>query len=424
MSVTLAPTRGAFRGELSVPGDKSVSHRSLLIPALARGTSRVRGVLESEDVGRSRDLVRALGATVEQKGGEWFVTGAPPREPEDIVDCGNSGTTMRLGCGVLAHAPGLRVLTGDASLRRRPMARILGPLSSMGLDGSARQGGRLAPIVLQGGITDPLDMELPVASAQVKSAILLAARDVGCSLREPGASRDHTERLLEAMGARIRSGRGWVDLEPGPWEAADIEVPGDLSSAAFWLAAAAIVPGSALLLRDVGVNPTRDGVLRALAKMGVDIQRENERDTTEPIADLLVRHGDLQGIRIDGGLALSCLDEIPILAVVAACAAGETVIADAAELRVKESDRIARVVEGLRAFGVEVEERPDGMVIQGGRFSGHRPRIDARGDHRLAMAFSIAGLLHPEGVELVHAESVRTSYPAFFEHLAALQEAR
>ena len=424
MSLVLAPAGAPLRGELVVPGDKSVSHRAFLITALGSGRSVVRGALDSEDVARSRELARAIGATVEQRGGEWVVTPGPLREPADVVDCGNSGTTMRLGCGVLAHAPGLRVLTGDASLRRRPMGRILDPLRAMGLQCRGRDRGRLAPLVLEGGVQRRLDVLLPVASAQVKSAVLLASRDIGCSLREPGASRDHTERLLAAMGARITARPGEVELEPGPWTAVDIDVPGDLSSAAFWLVAASIVPASELLLRNVGLNPTRDGVVRALQAMGADLTEEALPEGVEPRADLVVRHAGLRGTRIDGDLALRCLDELPILAVAAALAEGETVIADAAELRVKESDRIARVVEGLRAFGAEVEERPDGMCIQGGRFSGPRPRIDAAGDHRLAMAFAVAGLRHPEGVELVHAESVHTSYPSFFEHLATLQELR
>ncbi|MCB9667876.1 MAG: 3-phosphoshikimate 1-carboxyvinyltransferase [Alphaproteobacteria bacterium] len=414
-----------LRGSIRVPGDKSVSHRAFLIPALAEGTAVVRNALDSEDVARSRALAEAFGATVVRDGEGWRVTGGPPREPPDVVDCGNSGTTMRLGCGVLAHAPGLRVLTGDGSLRTRPMARILGPLAQLGLEVRGREGDTRAPLVLRGGVERTGTFDLPVASAQVKSAILLAGKARGVRVREPERSRDHTERLLTAMGADLTThADGWLELRPSRWEAVDIDVPGDLSSAAFWLAAAATLPGSEVVLPGVGVNPTRDGVLRALLAMGADITIEPDAQAIEPTATLVVRGSGLVGARIDGELALASLDELPVLAVVAALAEGETVIADAAELRVKESDRIARVVAGLRAFGARVEERPDGMVIEGGRFGGPRPRIDAHGDHRLAMAFAVAGLHHPDGVELVHAESVRTSYPSFFDHLAALKEAR
>ncbi len=412
----------ALRGTVRVPGDKSISHRALLLPALARGPTRIRGLGWNEDVERSKRLVEALGVQVRRDGSDWIVEPGPLREPGAVIDCGNSGTTLRIGAGVLAHAPGLRVLSGDPSLRRRPMRRIVEPLRSLGLTMRGRRRGTRAPLVLEGGVERPGAFALEVASAQVKSALLVACRDVGCRLVEPRPSRDHTERLLRAMGARLRSEEEALILEPGPWEGTTIDIPGDLSSAAFWLGAASIVPGSEVFLPDVGLNPTRDGVLRALLAMGADIAVENRRDGVEPRGDLRVRSADLQGIRIDGELALACLDELPLLAVVASQACGETIIADAAELRVKESDRIAEVVAGLRACGIQVEERHDGMVIQGGRFRGAQPRIDARHDHRLAMAFTVAGLCHPRGVEIVHAESVRTSYPSFFEDLERLRE--
>jgi 3-phosphoshikimate 1-carboxyvinyltransferase len=418
------PARGPLRGVIEVPGDKSVSHRAFLVNALGRGSARIRGALQSDDVEASRRLARAVGCQVHADGADWVVR--PPdrlQEPDEVIDCGNSGTTMRLGAGLLAHVDGLSVLSGDGSLRRRPMKRVLDPLRAMGVLADGRQGGALAPFTLRGGRLTRAEHRLSVASAQVKSAVLLAGRDVGVRVEEPGASRDHTERLILAMGGRLTRGDGWCELEGGPWDCVDLTVPGDLSSAAFWMVAAAIVPGSRLELPGVGVNPTRAGVLDALTAMGVSLSIEAVADGVEPLAHITVEAADLRGSRIDGALALRCLDELPVLAVAAACASGPTVFADARELRVKESDRITKVVAGLRALGADVDERPDGMVFGGGGF--RRPgtngpvRIDANGDHRLVMAFAVAGLV-ASGVELLGADEVRTSYPAFFEHLRRL----
>ncbi len=426
LRVAISPASTGLTGTLVVPGDKSVSHRSFLIGALAPGRSRRTGVLEAEDVGRSRALVEQLGVTVERTGPGAYTLDVPEQlsEPADVIDCGNSGTTIRLATGMLCGAlpdDSMAVLTGDSSLRRRPMGRVAEPLGRMGARIDGRDGGRLAPLVVHGGPLERVEHRLSIASAQVKSSILLGAKRCGTSVAEPRQSRDHTERFLRAMGAPLTEVDGTLVLEPsapGAWNPVDVAVPGDVSSAAFWLVAASLVPGSELTLPGVGLNPTRTGVVDALRAMGADLSVETDDSGVEPLGTLHVRGSELVGARIDGALALRSLDELPVLAVAAACASGETVIADAAELRVKESDRIQRVVAGLRALGAEVEERPDGMVLGGGGFQAERPAVvDADGDHRLAMAFAVAGLVSRAGVEIHNADAVQTSYPSFFDDL-------
>ena len=420
--VAVSP-RGPLRGRLEVPGDKSVSHRALLLNFLAaRGKARIRRLLDAEDVHSTLAAVSALGAHLEREGRDWVLTPGTRREAGDVIDCGNSGTTTRLLCGVLAGSPGLAVLTGDASLRRRPMGRVVQPLRAMGAVIDGRQDGDRVPLAIRGRLgLDDVRHDLRVSSAQVKSCLLLAAQASGSAVtvREPRQSRDHSERMLRAMGARLSEDDGALRLVSAPLQAVDVDVPADLSAAAFWLVAGSIVPGSEIELVGVGLNPTRAGIVDALRAMGADIEVANERGTVEPIADLRVRHAGLRGILVEGDLALRCLDELPVLAVAAAFAEGTTRVADASELRVKESDRIARTTAGLRALGVSVEERPDGMVIEGGRPAGPA-RVDATGDHRIAMAFAVAGLVAEDGVTLEGAESVRSSYPAFFEHLEGL----
>lgn len=415
---------GPLRGEIHVPGDKSVSHRALLLNALATGSAQVRGLLRGEDVLSTLAAVRALGVRVDDDGDTLVVHGTGRlAEPDDVLDCGNSGTTMRLLCGALAAEPLHAVLTGDASLRRRPMKRVAVPLRRMGAHVDGREGGAKAPLAVRGGDLVPTDHDLDVASAQVKTCVLLAGRHVGVRVREPGPSRDHTERLLAAMDAGLsQDAEGWWSLPGGrAWQAVDVDVPGDLSSAAFWLVAASVVPGSELVLRHVGLNPTRAGVVDALRAMGADLTvTPVQAAGAEPVADVVVRHRGLTGARIDGELALRSLDELPVLAVAAAFADGTTTIADAEELRVKESDRIARVVTALRAFGVAVEEHPDGMVIEGGHPAG-RGVVDCSGDHRLAMAFAVMGAAAPGGAELHGAEGMATSYPAFLDDLARVR---
>jgi 3-phosphoshikimate 1-carboxyvinyltransferase len=415
---------GSLRGQVSVPGDKSISHRALLLNALARKPARVRNLLWSEDVAATARALGGMGVSLVIDGPHVRIE--PPaddlQEPEDVVDCGNSGTSMRLLAGILASQPFHSVLTGDDSLRRRPMLRVVKPLRAMGAKIDGREGGNLAPLGIRGGKLSMTETDLPLASAQVKSAILLAGLRAGTAVREPQRSRDHTERMLERMGAVLRRDPDdWLVLLPVErLDPVDVDVPGDLSAAAFYLVGAAIVPGSEVILPRVGVNPTRTGVLDALQAMGADLLVEPiASDDHEPTAELTIRAGGLHGTRIEGPLALRCLDELPVLAVAAAFAEGETVISDAAELRVKETDRIARVVAGLRSIGVECEERPDGMVIQGGRPTGPG-RVDATGDHRIAMSFAVAGLATPGGIAIHGADAVSSSYPDFYEHLRGL----
>ncbi|MBW1879489.1 MAG: 3-phosphoshikimate 1-carboxyvinyltransferase [Deltaproteobacteria bacterium] len=417
--------RGPLRGEIDLPGDKSVSHRALILNGLASGPARVRGLLRADDVRATLEAMRGFGVGIEDDGEEVRVTPPPGGlvEPPRVLDCGNAGTSMRLLAGVAAAEPFLTVLAGDASLSRRPMRRIVKPLRAMGAVVDGREDGRFPPLAIRGGSLTMTQHALEIASAQVKSCLLLAGRRVGVMVKEPRRSRDHTERMVQAMGATLRhSEDDWLALMPvDRLDPIDVDVPGDVSAAAFWLVAASIVPGSEVYLRGVGVNPTRTGVLDALEAMGADVQLYPVKGSgPEPCADLLARAGRLVGTRIDGDLALRCLDELPVLAVAAAAAEGQTVIADAAELRVKESDRIARVVTGLRAMGVEVEECPDGMIIEGGGLVGGG-RVDATGDHRIAMAFAVAGLVAPKGAVVAGAEAVSSSYPQFREHLEKLR---
>lgn len=418
--------RGPLRGTLQVPGDKSISHRSLMLNALASAPARVRGLLQSEDVAATRGALQALGVGF-QDDGDALIVRPPPAglaEPDDVIDCGNSGTSIRLLAGLVTRVTGTVVLTGDRSLRSRPMGRVVRPLRAMGARILGRQGAERAPLVVVGGQQmRTSELELDVASAQVKSACLLAGLRTGIGLKEPGPSRDHTERMLVAMGCGfVGSPRpGFkVLLPPDSLDPLDVDVPGDLSSALFWLVAASIVEGSEITLPDVGVNPTRTGALDVLEAMGADVQvYPRNLAGAEPAAALVARHGPLVGTTVRGTVSLRAIDELPILAVAAAFAEGETLIADAAELRVKESDRIQRTVAGLRALGVQVEERPDGMLIQGGQPRGPA-EIDASGDHRIAMAFAVAGLAAPGGVIIEGAESVRSSYPDFAAHLEML----
>lgn len=418
--LTVAPGR-PLRGSVRVPGDKSVSHRALLFNAFARGRARVSGLLRAGDTESSARCLRQLGAIIDGD----VITGVNGRftEPSDLLDCGNSGTSMRLLAGLLAGQPFFSVLSGDASLRRRPMGRVAEPLTAMGARFDGREGGRLPPISVRGGQLRAIDYHSPVASAQVKTALVLATLQASGEMlfTEPSLSRDHTERMLGAMGVRMEriqhSGRPGLRVPGGQVpEAIDVEVPGDISSAAFFLVAAAIVPGSELLLRNVGINPTRAGVLEVLQQMGADIDVQNPRDAGgEPVADLLVRSGPLKAFSIGGDLIPRLIDEVPVLAVAAAFADGESVVRDAQELRVKESDRAACTVAALRAIGVEAEELPDGLVVRGGRAKGGE--VQAHSDHRIAMAFAVAGCAAEGPVQVHDAENIATSFPEFISLL-------
>jgi 3-phosphoshikimate 1-carboxyvinyltransferase len=411
---------GSIRGEIDVPGDKSISHRSLMLGAIADGVTTVRGFLAGEDCLATHNALTALGvgitvdsdSTVHVEG--RGLRGLRPAA--GALDLGNSGTAIRLMTGLLAGQEFDSLLTGDASLRQRPMARVADPLKAMGARIETTEG--RAPLYVRGGATlHGIDYQLPVASAQVKSALLLAAigADGRTTLRSPGPSRDHTERMLTTMGVAVQT-----DLEqrvvsvdgPVRLRACAIDVPGDLSSAAFFVVAACLAGGPGLLIRNVGINPTRTGVLTILESMGARIERRNiRRFGSEPVADLYVERSRLRGVAIPPELVPLAIDEFPILFIAAAGAEGRTVVAGAEELRHKESDRIAVMAGALASVGAHVQERADGLAIDGGRL--HGGRIDSNGDHRVAMAFAIASLISDAPIEILNTDQVATSFPTF-----------
>jgi 3-phosphoshikimate 1-carboxyvinyltransferase len=422
-----APAR-PLSGEARVPGDKSISHRALMFGALAAGTTEIAGLLEGEDVLRTAAAMRALGATVENLGdGRWRVAGrgiGGLTEPADVLDMGNSGTAARLLCGLLAGHPLFAVMTGDASLRKRPMKRVTEPLSATGATFSTREGGRL-PLAVRGASDPrPLDYRVPVPSAQVKSACLLAGLCASGVTRvvEPEATRDHTENMLRHFGARVAvapEGHGRaIELTGRPQlVAAPVVVPGDPSSAAFPAVAALLVPGSEILLRGVGMNPLRAGLFATLAEMGADIARLNERtEGGEPVADLRVRASALRGVEVPPERAPAMIDEYPILAVAAACAAGTTRMRGLKELRVKESDRLAATAALLSANGARVEIEGDDMIVHGA--GGPPPgggTVVTHMDHRIAMSALVMGLASRAPVVADDAAFIETSFPGFAE---------
>ncbi len=417
-----------LQGEITVPGDKSISHRSVILGSLAEGTTRVRGFLESEDCLNTVRAFRALGVSIDSPApGELVIGGVGLKglsEAADIIDIGNSGTGIRLICGVLAGQPFYSVITGDESIKKRPMARVVEPLREMGAWIFGREGGKKAPLTITGGELFPLDYKSPVASAQVKSAVLLAGlfADGDTSVTEPALSRNHTELMLRGFGANVRSEGLTATVTGHPkLVAQDLTVPGDISSAAYFIVAALIVPGSEVTVRNVGVNPTRTGILDALVSMGADITLENLREEAgEPVADITARTSALHGTEIRGDLIPRLIDEVPIIAAAAAVASGDTTIADATELRVKETDRVATVAAELSKFGVEIEERPDGMIIHGGAtLTG--AVCHSHGDHRIAMSCAIAGLAARGETTIGGTECIRTSFPNFEELLASIE---
>ena len=417
----IASRGSALRGDPAIPGDKSVSHRAVMLAALADGVSRVDGFLEGADTRATAAIFARMGVRVEApSASRRIVHGAGIdglRAPDGVLDCGNAGTGMRLLAGLLAAQPFDSVLAGDGSLSRRPMGRVIEPLSRMGARIDA-EGGGLPPLRIRGGQRlQGIEFESPVASAQVKSAVLLAGlfAEGETSVREPHPTRDYTERMLAAFGVDVEHSPGFARLRGGQrLRATDIAVPADFSSAAFLIVAATLVPGSELRLRAVGLNPRRTGLLAALRAMGADIVEEcRASHGGEPVADLVVRHALLRGIEVPVDLVPDMIDEFPILAVAAACARGTTVVRGAAELRVKESDRIAAMAAGLRSLGVDVQERADGALIEGGPLRGGA--VDSLGDHRIAMAFAVAGQVAGGDVVIDDVANVATSFPDFDE---------
>ena len=431
MNARFEPSAG-LHGELTAPADKSISHRAALLGAMASEPVRIENYLHAADTTSTLDAVRALGALVELREREIVVRGTglrEAREPDGPIDVGNAGTLLRLLPGWLAAQEGRSfTLDGDASIRRRPVDRVAEPLELMGAElRAAGAEGRFPPLVVRGARLRCISHELPVASAQVKSCVLLAAlaADGATTIGEPARSRDHTERMLLRAGVNIhRNGRHVTVVNADELVLDRVRVPGDPSSAAFMIAAGVLVPGSRLLLRDVGVNWTRTGFLRILRRMrGIvfgDLEDESgELCAEEPISDLDVAHGALEGTVVEAEEVPLAIDELPLVALLGCFAEGETVVHGAQELRVKESDRIADVVEGLRGLGAEIEATEDGFAVRGtGGLRGGV--IDARGDHRLAMLGAVAGLASREGVEVVGIEAAAVSYPGFVADLAAL----
>lgn len=435
--ITIA-ARGALTGQVAVPGDKSISHRALILAALAVGTSHITGLLEGEDVLATAAAMRAMGATIERDAaGCWHVDGVGVGgllQPESALEMGNSGTSTRLLMGLVASHAITATFTGDASLSRRPMARVIDPIAQFGAEVTASPGGRL-PLMVRGTVPAvPIRYTLPVASAQVKSAVLLAGLNTPGITRviEPVATRDHSERMLAGFGVdlqieessegRIISLRGEAELRPQ-----SITVPGDASSAAFWAVAASIVPGSDVTIINVGMNPTRTGVFTALKAMGADITELDSRIVGgEPVADLRVRHAPLSALEVPPDLTSSMIDEYPVLFVAAAMADGRTIARGAHELRVKESDRISAMAEALGACGIVVEEYEDGLAITGrsGQAIPGGARIASKLDHRIAMSLAVAGLAAREAVTIDDVSPVATSYPTFFETLDQLSAQR
>lgn len=424
-SLLISPTTEglAVRGTITIPGDKSISHRALMLGAIAEGETTIEGLLLGEDPRSTAECFRGMGATISELNSERVVVRGVGlgnlQEPTDVLNAGNSGTTMRLMLGLLAsHSDKLFIVTGDNSLRSRPMSRVIKPLAQMGASIWGRKANSLAPLAVKGQQLKPNHYHSPIASAQVKSCILLAGLmvDGKTTVTEPALSRDHSERMLQAFGAELAIDRhtNSVTLTGQPKLIGQkVIVPGDISSAAFWLVAAAIVPGSELLIENVGVNPTRTGVLKALEMMAASITKENERTVAgEPVADLRVKYGKLQACQIAGDLIPRLIDEIPILAVAAAFAEGTTVIKDAAELRVKESDRLKVMATELGKMGAHITELEDGLEIRGGNpLTG--TDVDSYTDHRIAMSLAIAAL-NATGKTTIHrAEAASISYPNF-----------
>lgn len=410
-------------GEIIVPGDKSISHRSIMLGSLAKGTTTVKGLLRGEDNMSTLKAFKSMGIETFDDGETLTIHGKGLHglsEPTDVIDCGNSGTTIRLICGVLAAQDFFTVLTGDQYLRKRPMKRVIEPLSLMGASISGRAGGEKAPLAINGKRLKGINYASRVASAQVKSALMLAGlyAEGETRITEPTTSRDHSERMFRYFGADVETFPGGVAVRGGrDLTGRDIVVPGDISSAVFFVVAALIVPGSELMIRGVGVNPTRTGALDILTAMGGDIELVNRRELSgEPVADLLVKSSVLKGIEIGGDLVPRAIDEFPVISVAAACAVGRTVIRDARELRVKETDRISAMAFNLRLAGVNVTETEDGMEIEGAQAL-KGCSAESRGDHRIAMSMLIAGLAAESPVVVDDTGCIATSFPTFLSLL-------
>jgi len=426
MPLTIARPR-SLRGEIIAPGDKSVSHRAIMFNALSNtGTAQVTNFSPGADCTSTVEMMRELGVKITREAGpegagdNLTVTGVGLnglQEPAEILDAGNSGTTTRLMSGVLAGRDMLAVLTGDNSLKSRPMGRVIDPLTEMGAVISGRAGNTLAPLVFHGGSLRGIEYEMPVASAQLKSCLLLAGLRANGPTRlvQPAESRDHTERMFDAMGATLTRNGLTLELQPGELETVDVDVPGDISSAAFWMVAGATHPDAELLIKNVGINPTRAGIIAALQMMNADLTLQDERTIAgEPVADVFVRSSELKAAEISGDIVPLLIDEIPVLAVAAAIAEGTTVFKDAEELRVKESDRIQASIDWLVGADVDATGTPDGMIITGAESFGGGA-FESFDDHRLAMSLGVAGMISREPITVLDPDVAGISYPNFWK---------
>jgi 3-phosphoshikimate 1-carboxyvinyltransferase len=433
-SLTITPGR-PLRGTTTVPGDKSLTHRAIILTALAEGTSRVAGYCRGEDCLNTMRAFQALGIPIVQTPTELTVDGKGfwgLTEPNAPIDCGNSGTGIRLLTGLLAGQDFFTVLTGDESIRRRPMGRVVKPLREMGAVIGGRKGGELAPLAISGSGLRGIEYASPVASAQIKSSLLLAGLFAQGKMRykEPSLSRDHTERMFQFFGIPLTKEADALVLQGRPsvgWRGVQVTIPGDFSAAAFFIVGATIVQGSDITIRNVGMNPTRIGLLDIMKRMGADIQTLSRREEAgEPVGDLRVKSASLKGITIGPELIPKTIDEFPVLCVAASVADGDTVISGAEELRVKESDRIATMSAELKAMGAHIEEQPGGMVIRGLGHGGEHGRLKAstkaqsHGDHRVAMSLAIGGLTAERGMTIADTSCVDTSFPDFEQTLAGL----
>lgn len=429
---TLTP----LKGEIIVPGDKSISHRAVMLGSIANGSTEVTNFLQGADCLSTIGIFRQMGIDITNS---LSSTGSSSsviiqgkglyglNKPLEALDVGNSGTTMRLICGILSGQSFHATLTGDESIRKRPMGRIMTPLKMMGADIESELDNSCAPLLINSKITNSklnaIHYISPVASAQIKSCVLLAGlyADGSTSVTEPALSRDHTERMLREFGVDVLSEDNTTTLNGHPsLEGSRIQVPGDISSAAYFIAAGLIVPGSELVIKNVGINPTRDGIIKVCQQMGANIHLDNVIDKGgEPLADIVVKHSELNGTIIEGGIIPTLIDEIPIIAVLACFAQGDTIIKDATELKVKESNRIDVMVDNLSKMGADITATDDGMIIRGGRPL-HGALIESKSDHRIAMSFAIASLMAEGDTEIINADCVDISYPQFYEDLERL----
>ena len=416
-----------LRGTVTVPGDKSISHRAVLFGSIAKGITRVEGFLQGADCLSTISCFRRLGIDIENEAGIVTVHGKGLhglQAPTEVLDCGNSGTTTRLISGILSGQKFPVTLTGDASIQKRPMGRIIKPLTQMGAQITSERGDGCAPLHIQGGALHGIHYQSPVASAQVKSAILLAGlyAEGETAVTEPTLSRNHTELMLKGFGADISSSGTTASIRPvSELHGQGITVPGDISSAAYFLAAGSLIPNSEILIQNVGINPTRAGIITVCNAMGADLTLLNEHVVSgEPVADLLIRTSQLKATTIEGAIIPTLIDELPVIALMACFAEGTTIIRDAAELKVKESDRIQVMVDNLTAMGAHVEGTDDGMIIEGGHPL-HGAVVDSHLDHRIAMTFAIAGKLASGETEITGAECVKISYPTYYQDMEMLQ---